>query len=299
MNLLISVVIPTYHDWPRLMLCLAALRAQTLPASEFEIIVADNGAQPLPLDQQPLGVHYVHAPQGFSYAARNAGAARALAPVLAFTDADCLPAAHWLQAGLAALTAHPECDLMAGRIDIVANHDNAAVRYEQLFEFQQESLVRMGGYSVTANLFVRTTAFHVSQGFDTTLKSCGDSEFCRRAARLGHAIAYADQALVRHPARESLREIFSKNRRIATGEHARIRREAAGSHTALWRGLLHAFRPRLREWYYLLCGGRGSEIYSRSARLGVLMVRILVHYQMAWCMVRSQLSRGRADRQVR
>jgi len=295
----VSVVIPTYRDWPRLALCLAALRAQTLPAGEFEIIVADNDALPLPLDQRPAGVRYVHAPQGYSYAARNAGAALAGAPVLAFTDADCLPTPQWLQAGLAALTAHPDCDLMAGRIDISAAQDNAAVRYERLFEFQQESLVQLGGYSVTANLFVRAAAFQAVGGFDAGLKSCGDSEFCLRAGRSGHAIGYADAALLHHPARDSLHEILAKNRRIATGEHARIRREAQGSAVAVWRGLLYAFRPRPREWFYLLRGGRGSEAYPLPQRAGVLAVRLLVHYQMAWCMLRSQLSHGRSDAAVR
>ena len=293
-----SVIIPTYRDWPRLQLCLAALAVQTLPAADFEVIVVDNDAvaTPPPL---PPGVHYLHAPQGWSYAARNAGAALAGGQVLAFTDADCQPAPQWLEAGLAALAADPGWDLVGGRIDILSARDGTAARYEQLFEFRQQDLVALGGYSVTANLFVRRAAFEQRGGFEGRLKSCGDSEFCQRLVRLGHRIGYADAALVRHPARETLAEIFAKNRRIATGQYARVHRDASAGRRGLAAGLVQAWIPRPREWWYILAGGRGSEAFAPAQRLPVMALRAALHYHIAWCMLRSHLSNGRADLDVR
>lgn len=294
----VSVIVPTYRDWSGLARCLDALAGQTLPASEFEVIVVDNDARsdPPPL---PLGVRYLHAPQGWSYAARNAGAAQARGAVLAFTDADCLPTPEWLAALLEAFGARPDCDLIGGPIDIVAAHDNTAIRYERLFEFRQQELITREGYSVTANLAVRRSAFVRAGGFDARLKSCGDSEFCVRAGAGGHRIGYAESARVRHPARETLAEIFAKNRRIATGQHDRVRREAAQGLKPLWAGLLYAWRPRPREWYHLLAGNRGSGIYPPARRLPVMLLRAALHYHLAACMLRSQLSGGRADRDVR
>lgn len=298
MSLRVSVIVPTYRDWPRLALCLEGLSRQTLPAEQFEIIVADNDATSNP-PRLPEGVRYVHAPAGYSYAARNAGAGLARGAVLAFTDADCQPAPQWLQAGLAALDAHPEWDLVGGRIDIVAGQQNTAVRYESLFEFQQRQLVELGGYSVTANLFVRHEAYKARGGFDGTLKSCGDSEFCTRLGQLGHRIGYADAALVRHPARETLPEILDKNRRIASGQYDRLLRESAGSRRRFYSLLLHAFRPRPREWYYILAGGRGSEVYTPAQRLPVMLLRLFLHYQIAWRMLHGRLSDRRVEHHIR
>ena len=294
----VSVIIPTYRDWPRLQLCLAALARQTLAAGEFELIVVDNDgdSRPPPL---PAGVRYLHAPTGWSYAARNAGAEQAKGELLAFTDADCQPEPEWLQALVAAFEQHPDWDLVGGRIDILAARDNTAVRYERLFEFQQEQLVALSGYSVTANLGVRRSVFEQRGGFDAGLKSCGDSEFCTRLVALGHRIGYADGMRVLHPARATLAEIFTKNRRIATGQYDRLLRESRGRPAALAALLLHAFRPRPREWYYILAGGRGSEAFSPAQRLPVMLLRALLHYQIAWRMLRSRLSGRRNEQEIR
>lgn len=294
----VSVIVPTWRDWPRLALCLEALGRQTLPATEFEIIVADNDAlaTPPPL---PAGVRYLHAPGGWSYAARNAGAALARGELLAFTDADCQPDPGWLAALVEAFETHPDWDLVGGRIDILSGRENTAVRYERLFEFQQRDLVALGGYSVTANLGVRRAVFERHGGFDARVKSCGDSEFCKRLGAHGHRIGYAEAMVVRHPARETLAEIFAKNRRIATGKYDRLRLNVAHGQQSMGGGLIYAWRPRAREWYYILRGGRGSEAYRLWQRVPVMLLRLALHYHVAACMLRSQLSDGRADRDVR
>lgn len=294
----VSVVVPTWRDWPRLALCLEALGRQTLPAADFEIIVADNDAQSAP-PPLPAGVRYLHAPQGWSYAARNAGAALAHGELLAFTDADCQPGPGWLAALVEAFASHPEWDLVGGRIDLLAGRENTAVRYERLFEFQQRDLIALGGYSVTANLGVRRAVFERHGGFDAGVKSCGDSEFCKRLGARGHRIGYADAMVVRHPARETLAEILAKNRRIASGQYDRVQRESEQGLRPLASGLLYAWRPRPREWWYILAGGRGSEQYRPVQRVPVMLLRGLLHYQIAWRMLHAHLSRRRNERDIR
>ena len=41
-NPLVTVIIPTYHDWPRLSACLDALKMQSYSASLIEIFVVNN-----------------------------------------------------------------------------------------------------------------------------------------------------------------------------------------------------------------------------------------------------------------
>ncbi len=294
----VSVIIPTYRDWPRLLLCLDAIAQQTLPRGEFEILVVDNDAVHAP-PSLPDGVRCVHQPEGFSYAARNAGARLALAEVLAFTDADCLPAADWLASGLAALAAQPECGLVAGRIDVFSDVENGVVRYETLFEFQQEIWVKRMHFGATANLFVRRVAYDAAQGFNDTMKSGGDSDFCRRCVALGWPIGYADAVRIRHPSRRTMTEVLQKNRRIAAGFYGHWLRDNGGRRDGLWRQLPWWWRLRLREWLYILTGARGSRRYTMGQRFTVLYVHVVLHYHTAWCLLTTHLTRGRSHHDVR
>lgn len=294
----VSVIIPTYRDWPRLRLCLAALAAQTLSRADFEIIVVDNEANSTP---PPLtaGVRYLHHPQGYSYAARNAGVVLASGEVLAFTDADCLPDADWLAAGLRHLAAHPEHALAAGRIDVFSSQPNAVFRYERLFEFQQQTWVQQMHFGATANLFVRRSTFEALRGFDSRMKSGGDADFGHRCKALGLQLGYSDSALVLHPSRQRLGEVLAKNRRIAAGFYSHALRDNGGRHQGLWRRLPFWWRPRPREWWHILSGARGSREFAVPQRIGVLAVHVLLHYHTAWCMVRSTLTQERANHAVR
>src|SRR4051795_13441021 len=103
-----SVVIAT-HDRPqRLKRALRALREQTLPADQFEVIVVDDGSGPdtqqlLEREQAAGGLQLRverRSPAGGPARARNAGWRTAGAPLVAFTDDDCEPGPAWLAAGL-------------------------------------------------------------------------------------------------------------------------------------------------------------------------------------------------------
>jgi GT2 family glycosyltransferase len=293
-----SVIIPTFRDWPGVAQCLAALARQTLPAQRFEIIVVDNDAlhAPPPL---PAGVRCLHQPTGFSYAARNAGAAVAQGRVLAFTDADCLPAPGWLQAGLAALDTHPQYALVSGRIEVFSPKPNVVFRYETLFEFQQQQWAEQRHFGATANLFVRRSAFDQLGGFDAGMKSGGDADFGHRAGTLGLRLGYEAQALVLHPSRNTIGEVLQKNRRIATGFYGHMLRDARGNRRRIWRDVGYWLRPRPREWLHILSGRRGSHRFALHQRFGVLGLHMLLHYHTGFCLLRSHLSRQRSDQGVR
>lgn len=111
MNLAVSVVVPT-HDRPGgLARVLEALRAQTLAAEAFEVVVVDDGAGPETrrlldeLDDPRVTVVRRDEARGPA-AARNAGWKAARAPLVAFTDDDCRPSSRWLEALLAVATGH-------------------------------------------------------------------------------------------------------------------------------------------------------------------------------------------------
>jgi hypothetical protein len=80
----------------------------------------------------------------------------------------------------------------------------------------QDVYVARDGYAATCNLAVRAgvlTRFR----FDSTLRTGGDAEFCRRVvAESGARLVYTPTALVRHPARD-LRELRVKVARLVSG----------------------------------------------------------------------------------
>lgn len=286
----VSVIVPVYRDWATLDGCLAALAAQTLPATEFEVLVVSNEPDP-PAPLARAGVRLLHEPQGHSYAARNAGLAAARGAVLAFTDADCRPDPDWLSAGLAALAQHGT-DLAAGRVRVDVDIASAAADYEAAFAFRQEDNVGHG-HGATANLFVHRHVFERVGPFEAALQSGGDFEFCRRAVDGGCQLRYAAAAVVGHPARDSLAALLRKNRRVAGGyrqsEFDRPDRPRAWR----WRRLAQLAQPRPKLWWRLLRGSEKTTGLPAARRAGVVAVHALLHYHFVWSLLRTPPGKDR------
>ncbi len=217
---IVSVIIPVYQAGP-LSLCLEALERQSLPRQAFEIIVVDNGADedlapilaPFPL------VRKIQERTVGSYAARNRGVREARGEILAFTDADCIPAPGWVAAGVKELESGPKNLVVGGRVTLFwpGADPNPWELYDSLVAFNQEAFLRTRSYGVTANLFVRKEAFAEVGPFNQTLRSGGDRDWGQRAAARGCELRYAPEAAVRHPARASLTELDNKHRRLIGG----------------------------------------------------------------------------------
>jgi glycosyltransferase involved in cell wall biosynthesis len=88
----ISVIIPTRDRHERLAATLAAVRRQTCPAGQLEVIVVDDGSSDetpqVVQGHAPSGVAYVRQPHRGACAARNNGAALARGRLLVFVDDD-------------------------------------------------------------------------------------------------------------------------------------------------------------------------------------------------------------------
>jgi glycosyltransferase involved in cell wall biosynthesis len=201
--MLVSVVVPVRDDERGVRAVVAALERQTLARELFEIVVAVDGGR---MPSVPPSVRLVAGPPRNSYAARNRGVAAALGPVLAFTDADCLPQPDWLEQGLAAIEG---ADMAAGAVRIVTERRPtpwALIDIEG--NLDQEAAVERNA-AVTANLFMRRETFDAMNGFDETIPSGSDHDAVRRAVQAGAVLRYAERAQVRHPARASARVLLA------------------------------------------------------------------------------------------
>lgn len=180
MNPLVSVIIPVYNDAKRLRVCLGCLQTQSY--SPFEVIVVDNGSDNLAavvaaVEDCPAARWVCEAMPG-SYAARNRGIEVAEGEVLAFTDADCVPAADWIEAGVAALRSRANCGLAAGAIEVVMGNPQHPVElFESVMALSQQKFVAQDHYGATANVFTWATVFEQVGRFNPALKSSGDVEW--------------------------------------------------------------------------------------------------------------------------
>ncbi len=214
----VSVIIPTYHDWERLNLCIEALKTQTYPQERFEVIIVNNAPEnEPPALNLPSNFTMIAEEKAGSYAARNAGINAARGHILAFTDSDCIPSPEWIAAGVNGLSR--DADRVAGSVELFFKSDkpNVTEIYDKVAGFRQERDARLYGTCPTANMMARRGVFDSVGLFDASLFSGGDIEWGLRALEAGFSIVYCPEAKVLHPARHSMGELLRKQRRVIAG----------------------------------------------------------------------------------
>ena len=229
----ISVIIPVFHDWHRLKLCLERLAAQMYPADNFEVVVVNNDpTDPCPFVLPAPNMRIVEEHVKSSYAARNAGirASRnagthvARAGILAFTDSDCLPDKQWLEKGVRCLQ-EDQVMLAGGQIRFLVDHPvSASALLDAASHMDNEDTIAKHHCAVTANLFVRSEVFDAVGPFDGSMMSGGDIAFTQRASSHGFILAYCPEALVWHPTRDfsqKIRKAFRVGRGLPKVEFKR------------------------------------------------------------------------------
>lgn len=94
---MISVVIPAYNEEKNITACLESLHRQTLPRTEYEIIVVDGNSKDRTRELAAPFADLVFIQTSPRVGgARNDGAMRAKGEIVAFTDADCILPPDWL-----------------------------------------------------------------------------------------------------------------------------------------------------------------------------------------------------------
>lgn len=205
----VSVVVAARDAAGTLRATLDGLARQTATVP-FEVVVVDDGSRDGTADLadgHPVGPRLVRRPSPGEGPgdARNAGVAVARAPVLAFTDADCVPTPEWLQEGLAALE-RTGAGIVQGAVR-PRPADTAGPFGRTLWVPAEYGLYE------TANLFVLREWFDRVGGFEDWVNRSWrpggapdgpqrhfgeDALFAWRARRLGARTAFSERALVHH-----------------------------------------------------------------------------------------------------
>ena len=176
MSLRVSVVVPTCGRRELLERCLDALERQSLERGRYEVIVIE--------DRERRGPAW----------ARNQGWRRSRAPVVAFTDDDCVPAPDWLLRGLKPFD-DERADVVCGRIVMpLPEHPTDYERDAQRLERAE---------FVTANCLCRKAMLERLGGFDERFRLAWreDSDLHFRLLERGARIVLEPRAIVVHPVR--------------------------------------------------------------------------------------------------
>jgi glycosyltransferase involved in cell wall biosynthesis len=180
----ISVIIPTYNEEKMLDTVLTALGEVDYPRDQLEIIVIDNGSTDGTVEVASAhGAKVFGQPELRVSGLRNFGAKQSCGEVLAFLDADCLPASDWLQSALASLKI--ENCVTGATYEVPAN----GIWIETAWFSQEPNGRRPVTHINSGNLIVSRDLFVAIGGFNEELISGEDYEFCQRAWEVTRVIA--------------------------------------------------------------------------------------------------------------
>ncbi len=207
MNPTVSIIIPAYNEAERLPLCLQSIHGLDWPREQLEVIVVDNGStdntceiarffNAVLLQDDTLTVSGL----------RNLGARQARGKILAFVDADCMVSPNWLKCAsryfedptAAAWGSPPE-------IPDDPTWVQAAWRLVRVPAEQIKPVNWLG----SANLFVRKKQFNQVQGFNESLETCEDVDFCYRISVFGKIVSDRSIKMV-HLGEDSTLSVFFK-----------------------------------------------------------------------------------------
>lgn len=201
----VSVIVPTFNRHERLTHTLRHLREQTLSASEYELIVVDDGSTP-PVTLAASGQGPACSLLRFDEilercVARNRGAEMARGEVLVFLDDDLEVGPGFLEAHLRAQEEWPGA-LVGGQVILPREAlAHPFVQFRQRLESSQMPVAR-GPTTANAvgagNFSMRRADYLRMGGFDTTMVGIEDQDFGYRHLASGGTVVYAPEALAIH-----------------------------------------------------------------------------------------------------
>lgn len=229
----VSVVVPIYNgeaDLPDLIQC---LRSQTYPSDQVEYLLVDNNSRDRTAEMlqafatdtiRPLWENQIQS----SYAARNQGIRIAQAEIVAFTDADCRPEPQWLEALIKPFE-DAAIGIVVGEIVALPGQTLLEKHADRQDTLSQKHTIthKFFPYGQTANLAIRRPIFEQVGLFRPYLTTGGDADICWRIQQqTEYQVYFAQDAIIKHKHRETLRQLRSQWRRY--GESNRYLHELHG-----------------------------------------------------------------------
>jgi GT2 family glycosyltransferase len=212
----LTLAVATRNRPRQLRRCLQALDLQRGELASAEIVVVDDGstaeADVAAAVASVPGVRLVRQPPGGVAAARNRAAREARAPLICFTDDDCVPMSGWAVALGAALKAG--ADVVAGPTVVAAPARPVSTASQLIAGWLIDANAatrRRTGFAPGSNFACRSAVVREIP-FDETYGPVGgeDRDWCVRLAQAGIEIVFEPTAIVLHADELTLGRFWAK-----------------------------------------------------------------------------------------
>jgi glycosyltransferase involved in cell wall biosynthesis len=241
-----SVIIPALNEERVIGQCLDSLARQNCPEDAFEVILVDNGSTDRTIEiartfERSLTLTVLRKHEAYISAVRNFGASRARGEYIAFLDADCIATRGWLNGAVDLLRADDSAVIGAHYTIPAGSSWVAKAWYQDLSTLKRGAVSYLPG----GDLLVSRKVFFRVGGFDETIETNEDSEFCHRASAAGlRILAVPSLSVVHLGTPQTVSAFYSKQR--WHGTHVR---------TVFLRDILHSRNTKaiLFASYALTC----------------------------------------------
>jgi len=224
----VSLIVPTYNRAKYLIKSIPSFLDQTLPVSEYEILVIDNNSSDNTkevtnslLDLAKCSWRYIFEQrQGLHYA-RNRGILEALGDIVVFGDDDIIADKDWLETILHEFDNNKQAGIVGGKVVPLWDkqppdwiYDYGTDKIHGVFAYLDhgpERLVLQDDYVIGCNFAIRRDlAIHIGGSYPDTfpihlkhLSGIGEYGMIANARKLKHQIVYLPEAWVYHFAESS------------------------------------------------------------------------------------------------
>ncbi len=201
----VSVVVPFFNSERHIAACIESLLAQQDVGGPFEVLLINSGSTDgsASVVGRYRELIALEEPTPGAYAARNAGIRRARAPIIAFTDADCVVDDHWLRSVREGMQEDPAIAVLLGQcrypptasvaLRMLGAYENAKA------EYVIERCAAVHYFAYANNMAVRASVFGEVGPFMEWARAA-DSELVHRLAarRPDLRLAYRRSMKVTH-----------------------------------------------------------------------------------------------------
>jgi glycosyltransferase involved in cell wall biosynthesis len=218
-----SVIVPTRNGEARLGNCLRALKYQRKMVPDLEVIVVDDGSE----NQGALaevtareGARLVRQAASGAGSARNLGARAARAPILCFTDDDCVPEEGWVARLVSRID--QGADVVAGPTLVGSPLDRLAFAHQLISNsLSPPDYIGDTFFAPTSNFACRAAVIEAVP-FDPAYDrwagvGAEDRDWFARAGQAGVRFAFEPAAIVRHHPEMSFPGFIKKQVRYGRG----------------------------------------------------------------------------------
>ena len=267
-----SVVMPTRDRLDSLKEAIECLLLQDIPASDFEIIVVDDGS----IDGtslflrglEPGHLRLISTPGIGPAGARNAGSRLAAGEIIAFIDDDCIVPSDWLRSISLAFTS-VDVAAVGGTFRNLLTDDLLSVVHDEMNHFaasQLETDKEEPWFSSAGALACRTAVFRKHGGFDDRLRFGEDREFMGRLLAAPEIVLRAPSFVVGHRHTFTLLSFVQRFFMLGKGSYFLFNVVAKEKHLSIP-------RMRFRNVFRMLGAiGSGHGLVENTKRAGLVVL---------------------------